>query len=461
MLSFPADFLWGVATASHQYEGDNTNNQWYVWERAGFIKTGEVSGRACDWWKNAERDFDLARQMGLNALRLSLEWSRIEPRPGEWDARALARYRQMLQGLRERGIEPMVTLHHFTHPIWLEGRGGFLMPHVVEHFMEYTRRVVEALGDLCDFWCTINEPNVYSIRGYQIGGSPPGRRGDVVSAIRTQANMARAHAAAYREIHRLQPTARVGWAHHFNTFDPARPAHPLDRMIAGLQDAGFNEFFPRAVLTGRAGFPFSIVAGDLSAVKGTCDYVGINVYARDLVAFDLGRPAELFGRRFAAPGSPQGDQGVESLYGEMYPAGIARVAKRVSVFGKPIYVTENGVADATDRLRPWLIASAARSMYDAIQEGLDIRGYYHWSLVDNFEWDEGWGLRFGLIALDEKTQDRTIRPSANLYSAIAHANGLSPEMVREYVPSALAGVFGEPDADGSGTNGKIGKTPEN
>src|SRR5262249_44700324 len=160
-------------------------------------------------------------------------------------------------------------------------------------FARYTARVVEVLGDLCNFWCTINEPNVYSIRGYQIGGWPPGRKGDLRGAIGAQAAMARAHAAAYHAIHRLQPPARVGWAHHFNIFDPARPVSPLDRIVAGIQDAGFNDFFPRAIRTGRAAFPFSTFAGDLRSVKGTCDFIGINVYARDLVAFDLRYPNEI------------------------------------------------------------------------------------------------------------------------------------------------------------------------
>jgi beta-glucosidase len=437
-LGFPGGFLWGVATASHQYEGGNTNNQWYTWEQAGNIKTGETCGRACDWWESAngsaERDFDRAAAMGLNALRLSLEWSRIEPRAGEWNDAALVRYRNMLLGLRERGLQPLVTLHHFTHPIWFEERGAFLAPDAERLFVRYVSRTVAALGDLCDFWCTMNEPNVYSIRGYQIGGAPPGRIGDIGGAIRAQATMARSHAAAYHEIHRQQPRARVGWAHHFNVFDPANPRSPLDRFVAGVQDAGFNDFFPRAVLTGRSAFPFSLWAGDLREVAGTCDFVGINVYARDLVAFDLRYPTQLFGRRFATPGGPRGDQGVESLYGEQYPAGIERIARRVAAFDKPIYVTENGVADASDRLRPWVVARAVRDMHDAIADGGDIRGYFHWSLVDNFEWDEGWGMRFGLIALDEKTQARTPRPSASLYSAIAHANGLTPAMLRQYAP---------------------------
>jgi beta-glucosidase len=200
VLRFPPGFRWGVATASHQCEGGNTNN-WSRWEESGHTATSELSGRASDWWANAEQDFDLAQGLGLNALRLSLEWSRIEPRPGEWDGAAIGRYRAMLQGLRERGLEPMVTLHHFTHPLWLEDRGGFVAPDIAERFEDYTAHVVAELGDHCDFWCTVNEPNVATVFGYQLGKFPPGHRGNVVGMVRAQAGMARAHAAAYSAIH--------------------------------------------------------------------------------------------------------------------------------------------------------------------------------------------------------------------------------------------------------------------
>lgn len=431
-LRFPSGFRWGAATAAYQVEGDNTNAQWYRWEQQGRIASGDRCGPACDWWRQAERDFDLARSLGLNALRLSIEWSRIEPRPGEWSAAAVARYREMLSGLRERGIEPLVTLHHFTHPIWFEERGAFQAPDAVDRFARFAGFAAEQLGDLCDFWCTINEPNVYSVFAYQLGAHPPGRRGDLRAAVRVQATLARAHAAAYRAIHRVQPEARVGWAQHYNIFDPARPRHPLDRAVAALQDLAFNEFFPRALRGGRAPFPFSLLAGDLRDARGTCDFVGVNVYARDLVRFDPRRPAELFGRREVVPGAPHGDSGAVPSYGEAYPEGIARVVRRVATFGKPIYVTEHGVADASDRLRPWLIAVAARVMHQALTEGHDLRGYYHWTLVDNFEWNEGWSTRFGLAALDVATQARTLRPSGRLYGEIARANALTPEMARRY-----------------------------
>jgi beta-glucosidase len=251
--------------------------------------------------------------------------------------------------------------------------------------------------------------------------------------------MARAHAAAYQTIHRLQPDASVGWAQHFVIFDPARPRSRLDRMVAGFADWGFNDFFPHAIKEGTSVFPFGFLAGDLRTLRGSCDYVGINVYYRDLVKFDPGHPSELFARRSIAAGAPEGDPPVEGVLGEIYPDGIYRIARRVARdLGKPIYVTENGVADRSDRLRPWELATAVRSVHQAIRQGIDVRGYFHWSLVDNFEWAEGWGQRFGLIELDPVSQERRPRRSAELYATIAHANALSLEAIREYAPDAFS-----------------------
>lgn len=207
--------------------------------------------------------------------------------------------------------------------------------------------------------------------------------------------------------------------------------------MAHLQDEAFNEFFPRAVRTGAAAFPISLIAGDLRAVKDTCDYVGINTYARDLVAFDLRKGLELFGRRFTAPDAPRGDPSVAPLYSEIFPQGIARVIDRLKDWGKPLYITESGVPDRADRLRPWVITEGVRAMHAAIEQGVDVRGYYHWSLVDNFEWAEGWGQCFGLVAMDHVTQARTPRPSAALYRAIAQANALTSEMLAAHTPATL------------------------
>lgn len=415
---FPPDFAWGVATSAHQVEGGCNNNQWAAWEKRGRIKSGDAAGLACDWWRNAERDFDLAKALGVNALRLSLEWSRIEPNEGEWDESALERYSRMLMALRERGIRPFVTLHHFTNPLWFENKCAFEDPESLRLFERYTRRAVAALRDLCSDWCTFNEPNVYAALGYFLGEFPPGRTGRFLQAARVTRHLCLAHAAAYRAIHDLQPEANVGWAQHYVVFKPRRPESPLDRWLCGFIDRRFNENFAESIESGAAPFPLNKFGHDLAEVMGTCDYVGINYYSRLRAGFHLDSPKTMFFRLTVPPHKPQGDHGIEVPYGEAYPEGLRRAVERFKSFNKPVYILENGVPDREDRIRPWLLESSVQQMKALLQEGVDLRGYFHWSLTDNFEWNEGWHLRFGLIELDPGTQARSLRPSAKLYEEI-------------------------------------------
>ena len=419
---FPADFVWGVATSAHQVEGDNFNNQWSAWEQQGRIKSGDRVGRACDWWRNAEQDFDRAKDLGVNALRLSLEWSKVEPEEGRWDGSALGRYREMLQALRDRGIRPFVTLHHFTNPLWFEAKGGFATPQSIELFRRFTHQAVAALGDLCNDWTTFNEPNVYVSLGYFLGEFPPGRRGHVLQAAAVTRNLCLAHAAAYRTIHSLQSQTSVGWAQHYVVFKPRRRDSAVDRWLCGFVDRRFNENFAESILSGTAPFPLNKFGQSLAEVKGTCDYIGINYYSRLRAGLDLRSPRTLFFQLTVPPHKPQGDSGIEIPYGEAYPKGLRRAAKRFAAFNKPIYILENGVPDRNDRIRPWLMKSAAKQMRKLLADGVDLRGYFHWSLTDNFEWNEGWHLRFGLIELDPETQARRPRPSAEVYAEIIRSS---------------------------------------
>lgn len=428
-LQFPPDFYWGVATAAHQVEGNN-ENQWTEWERSGNIKSGDACGLACDWWDHAERDFDLARELGINALRLSVEWSRIEPQEGQFDTAALLRYRQMLEGLRQRGMEPFLTLHHFTNPLWFEKKGGFLHPDAPSRFNQFTQRVVAELGDLCHHWVTFNEPNVYATLGYVTGEFPPGRKGEVATALKVMTGLALAHCLAYRTIHEAQPKAQVGWAQHYVVFEPVRTM--LDRFIANMQGLIFNEGFLQLIENGKFAFPLNLFAGKVPEARGACDFVGLNVYSRFHVRFDIKSAGQLFGRVFVPDGVPQGDRGVEKSFGETFPGAMRNAVERAARIGKPVYILESGVPDAQDRLRPWLIVNAVRELHSLIKEGHDIRGYFHWTLTDNFEWAEGWKLRFGLVALDPVTQQRTMRPSWYLYREVVRQNGLTRGMVDRY-----------------------------
>jgi beta-glucosidase len=287
---FPKGFLWGTATASHQVEGNNTNNNWYKWEQEGH--TANKSGLASDWWGGRwKEDFDRAADYGQNSHRMSVEWSRIQPTQDTWDDEALDCYRSMLQGLRERNIVPMVTLHHFTDPLWLEEIGGWETDAVIPAFEKFTRKIVEGLKEYCSLWCTINEPNVYSLEGYLRKNFPPGKS-NLKLGIQVQANMARAHARAYHTIHELQPEARVGYALHFRPQEPAHPWSPLDRFMRKIKFEGINIAFPSAISTGILRSPLGKIP--VPEAKGTQDYFGLNYYSVDTVAFDLRNRAELF-----------------------------------------------------------------------------------------------------------------------------------------------------------------------
>jgi beta-glucosidase len=254
----------------------------------------------------------------------------------------------------------------------------------------------------------------------------------LLNAIRVMSSMGRAHACAYRAIHRAQPDTHVGWAHNYVVFEPARAGGKLDRVVASLADELFNNSFLRVLEEGRLAFPLSLADDNLAQARGTCDFVGLNVYSRFHIAFDTGYASQLFGRLFVPADAPQGDHGVNNPYGEAYPLALRRAVERASRLNKPVYILENGVPDERDCIRPWLIVNAVKELHDLISEGRDIRGYFHWTLTDNFEWSEGWRLRFGLYALDPATQTRTARGSAELYKVIVGQNGLAADLLERY-----------------------------
>jgi beta-glucosidase len=425
---FPPDFKWGVATASHHVEGNNKNNQWWAWEHLdGRIADGSKSGLACNWWQDAESDFDLAEQMNLNALRLSIEWSRIEIAPGQIDTAAIDRYRAMLSGLLSRGIEPMVTLHHFTNPLWFENEGGWLSHQAVAYFARYVEQVVKALGEYTNLWCTVNEPNVYAYFGYVSGDFPPGAH-DFKAAVRVQRNLLKAHSAAYRVIHQNQEQAQVGLAHNMRIFEPANPKRLLDRIVTWFQDMSFNQAILKAIGDGWWLPPMGI--GPAFATRHTLDWIGLNYYTRDLVTFNPKAAVSGFGRALHNENAEMMDGG----YGELYPEGLRKTLKKLAPLQIPIYITENGIPDRDDDQRPRFLISHLHQLWQILQNNLPIKGYYHWTLTDNFEWAKGWSLRFGLIEMDPATQQRTRRPSADLYHAIAKGNAITPELVNAYTP---------------------------
>jgi beta-glucosidase len=433
---FPRGFLWGAATASHQVEGNNTNNNWWAWEQQpGRILQGHKSGLACDWWAGRWReDFDRAAQDGHNAHRLSIEWSRIQPAPDRWDENALDRYLNMLRGLSERRLTPLVTLHHFSDPLWLTEMGGWENDKAPQYFAAYVERVVEALKDYVTLWVTINEPNIYASLGYFLGLFPPGKS-DLGAALEVAVNLLKGHAAAYHAIHQLQPQARVGLAVNYRSFVPARSWGPLSGMMAHLRARIFNDAFPKTCQTGVLRVPTRKVS--LPEVKGTQDFLGLNYYTRDVVSFNPFNPGGLFAdTRF----DPQAEQS-PSRFMANEPQGLFEALKWCRQFELPVIITENGVEDAEDVLRPRYLVQHLHQVWRAVNFNFPVKGYFHWTLVDNFEWERGWTQRFGLWELDVETQARRKRKSADLYAEICRENGITSEIVARYTPELFEEMF--------------------
>ena len=417
--NYGKSFLWGAAVSAHQVEGGNDRNDWWDWElRSGAIRGNARSGSACLHWERYEEDLDLLRGLGLNAFRFSIEWSRVEPEPGRYDEAALAHYRALLEACRARAITPMVTLHHFTVPRWFAALGGFEERRNLPHFERFARLAGERYGDLVDWWVTVNEPEVLGFYGYAAGTWPPGVA-DRSRALQVIANLLEAHALAARALREADRVdsdgdgraVNAGVSKHWVLLEPKRAWSPLDRIATKAQHAVFNQAVVRALAGGPIelripGAKPALRDGDI--MKGSSDYLGVNYYTRWMVS--------LFGAdpRSARRGAPLSDLGWE-----IFPEGLERAIRECSAFGLPMVVTENGLADASDRRRPDFVRASLAALDRARAQGADVRGYVHWSLMDNFEWADGHEGRFGLYAVDFDRPEgpRVKRPSADVLAA--------------------------------------------
>jgi beta-glucosidase len=431
---FPRGFLWGTATSSHQVEGNNTRNQWWDWEQQpGRIIHGDKSGLACDWWNGRWReDLDRATESGQNTHRLSIEWSRIQPEPDVWAEEALDRYLEIIRGMHERDLTPFVCLHHFSNPMWLSEAGGWENESAATHFEKYVRKMVETLKDYVSYWMTINEPNVYAFLSYLTGEFPPGKK-DLSEALRVLENLIQGHSAAYHAIHEIQPAARVGIAHQYRGANPLRAWSPFDHLMSAIMKDLFNEAFPRTLKTGV----FTTILGRkrIPQAKNTLDYIGINYYTSNMVGIDLTQPG--FFKLGFRPESRLSESG--AIASE--PAGMFEAINWARQFDKPILVTENGIDDENDSLRPRYLIEHLHQIWRAVNFNFPVKGYFHWTLVDNFEWERGWSQRFGLWELDPETQVRTRRPSADLFAEIIRTNGISSQVVARYAPEIFNQLF--------------------
>lgn len=429
-FALPESFLLGTATASLQIEGGDRNNSWYRWtHEKGHVKDGTDCSVACDHWNRVDEDTALMKSLSHRTYRLGVEWSRIEPEKGRFDPEATAHYRHEIEGLLRAGIVPLVTLHHFSNPLWLEDSGAWTDPAVIDLFERYTGHVAEALGDLVAGWVTINEPNVYALSGYIFGNWPPGKV-SIPGYLQVARNMCMAHVKAYRKIHEVRERmgktdTMVGVAHHLRVFEPKHRWMP-EEWVAGLYEHLFQEIFIAGTAEGRMVFP---VGSGYPLGKGRYqDFFGVNYYSREMISLSA-NPGLLFGKFQTKAGAPVNDLGWE-----IYPEGLYLFCKRYwDRFKVPVYITENGTCDSRDAFRTRYIYDHLYQVKRLIDDGVDVRRYYHWTFTDNFEWQEGQSARFGIVALDYATQQRRVRPSGLFYRDLCRNHGVTQEMLEEYL----------------------------
>lgn len=408
----------GVASAPTQIEGGDTNNSWNDWYKQGRIKDGSDPSVANSHYELYEADTRLMRDMGIRHYRLGVEWARLEPEQGVFDEAAFAHYRDELLLMRELGIRPLLTLHHFTNPMWFERMGAFGNRACVGIFLTFVEKVVGSLGDLVNEFITINEPNVYATSGFFFGEWPPGKR-SLLSALRVMGNMCECHLKAYDLIHRKRremgfTDTRVSYAHHMRVFAPMNPKSAFDRVCSKLMFRLFQSSLSSAFLTGRGGFPLRRVWG--MEKKLYCDFHGVNYYSRTA--------AKGFSAGFL-PNVP-----VNDLEWEIYPAGIVQCASELYDLARlPVYITENGTCDNTDAFRSRYICEHIKALSES---GLPVERYYHWCFTDNFEWVEGNSARFGIVHVDFSTQKRTVKKSGEFYTKMIQDKGVSQSLFEEY-----------------------------
>ncbi len=406
-FTFPKHFLWGAATAAHQVEGGN-HNQWTVWElenakvRAAQSEyqiedydswsrvkdqaknpSNYVSEALADHYNRYEEDFDLLGKMHMNAYRFSVEWARIEPQEGAWSPAAIQHYKDYLHSLRGRGIEPMVTLFHFSLPVWFMEKGGFEKRANVKYFVRFAEKIISELGVNVKYIITINEPEVYAMESYYYGNWPPATRSKY-KFWRVMNNMALAHRQAAKAIHGMNRRYKVSIAKNSNFFY-----------------AGDNAWLSRASAAVYQYFQDDYV---IKKYIKHCDFLGVNYY----------QSQRIYGYRIHNPTDK-----VSDVEWTLAPADIQHVLERLNnKYHKPMIVTENGLADNRDINRQWWITQTLIGMQKAMAGGVPLEGYLHWSLIDNFEWAYGKWPRFGLAEISYETGERTLRPSAKWFGRI-------------------------------------------
>ena len=405
MKKFPQGFLWGAATSAHQVEGANIYNDWWQAEEQHFLKT--ASGPACKHYELYPQDFALAQQLNHNCHRISIEWSRIEPEEGVFRDEQIRHYQEVITDLKNRGLEPVVTLHHFTNPLWFSQKGGWTQAKLNKYFLRFVKRAVEEFAGQVKFWVTINEPLVYASHAFFLGVWPPGKR-SLAQTLKVTLNMAQAHIQAYRliqQIYRQQslPKPLVSIAANLQAFELCRQNF-RNRLALFLREKLYNFYFIDKVWRAK-----------------TLDYIGVNYYSRNLIDVKSWKLGALLSQTCQEQHCPLPKN---SLGWDIYPQGLYKLLLKLKKYNLPVLVTENGICTQDDDLRWDYIRQHLEQLSQASAAGVNVLGYIYWSLIDNFEWDKGFTPRFGLIEVDYRDFTRKPRASAQKFAAVAKHNGI-------------------------------------
>lgn len=393
MKKFPQTFLWGAATSAHQVEGQNIHNDWWQAEQRHFLK--EASGLACKHYELYAEDFAIAGQLNHNCHRFSIEWSRIEPQEGNFQALEIEHYRKIIADLKSRGMEPVVTLHHFTNPIWFSQKGGWTKFKLQRYFLRFVDRMVREFADQVKFWITINEPLVYSSHSYLLGAWPPGEH-SLFQTAKVTLNLASVHIKAYRIIHQIYrqkclSKPMVSIAANLQAFEACQPTLK-NKLAVYLRNKLYNFYFIEVLLR-----------------KKTLDYIGVNYYGRNLVDVNSWSIRRLLLDTCQDNHYPLRKN---SLGWDIYPEGLYKLLILLKKYNLEVLITENGICTENDDLRWDFIREHLEELHRAMGKGVRVLGYIYWSLIDNFEWDKGFVPCFGLVHVDYQNYKRTIKTSA-------------------------------------------------
>jgi len=395
ILKFPSGFLWGASTSAYQVEGEITND-WSEWEKSearikqlkkiGKNPNDYICGQACDSYNRFAEDLKCLQELGVTSYRFSIEWSRIEPEEGKFSIQGINYYRNIIKLLKENKIETFVTLWHYPVPLWLRDFGGWQSEKIEKYFCRYAEKIVTEFKNEVVFWTTMNEPDIYCGYSYLNGKFPPNKK-NPLAYWRALNRMIKVHRLVYKKIKAISPEAQIGVSKH-NIYFEAYRGRLVNVIFKKIADWWWNFYF-------------------LNKIKNYQDFIGLNHYRRNLINY----------------GFNKNENKVVSDFGwELYPSSIYFVLRDLKKYHKPIYITEHGISDGQDKYRSWFIKECLKNVHLAIKQGVDVRGYSYWSLLDNFEWAAGWTQKFGLYEVDRKTFKRAVRPSSKLYAEICKNN---------------------------------------